>query len=480
MSSQQNAGVELCSFFIFNSTFGPREGEEENKIIYYHPPSVDINSKVKDVGLVEALVQFSRTFNSESPLLSMQTLKQKHFFLEPEKDFFMTLVVRQPVEEVTRNNSPYKEYTPEAVQQSVYLSVLRHMYQMYRLLRGTLAAQSRDELVRSTAEIFDSYVPVLRLQQRDIRDVYGGVRFLSLDRLAFLKLQSFVNQLEVLHPFIRHSVIYYKQHLIWSGLGKTNMGIIHWYLETVLFPECGPERPAVWKERTAPTSGVFMSTEASGDGTDSFLAPPIVHLRKHNCTALPLGGAADGCSRDGDDSWNGGDPVEATDERAQLVLYRLRDVVVVLLVDLEVRLTLPLCRELDASMAGPVQELSTLLSSAINDDKSSGKDDGDTKLIYYNRCNRAQKSSLHGPTAASVPSDALQLMVDLREDALRFQGDGGAIFGRAMNETWVAGRVNPNREFFSVVQQKNMNLMDVNNEMEQLCKDQFSTIFFPA
>ena len=33
-----------------------------------------------------------RTFNSEAPVLSMQTLKQKHFFLEPEPDFFMTLV----------------------------------------------------------------------------------------------------------------------------------------------------------------------------------------------------------------------------------------------------------------------------------------------------------------------------------------------------------------------------------------------------
>ena len=73
-----------------------------------------------------------------------------------------------------------------------------------------------------------------------------------------------------------------------------------------------------------------MSTEASGDGADSFLAPPVVHLRKHNCMALPLGGAADG-----DDSVEGGEPAEQPDERAQLVLYRLRDVVVVLLVDRE-------------------------------------------------------------------------------------------------------------------------------------------------
>ena len=94
----------------------------------------------------------------------------------------------------------------------------------------------------------------------------------------------------------------------------------------------------------------FMSTEASsGDGSDSFLAPPIVHLRRHKCTTLPLGGAGVECgvpdgegSRDGESS-NAGGGVGADgvgddagdDERAQLVLYRLRDVVVVLLVDRE-------------------------------------------------------------------------------------------------------------------------------------------------
>ena len=89
-----------------------------------------------------------------------------------------------------------------------------------------------------------------------------------------------------------------------------------------------------------------MSTEASGDGSDSFLVPPIVHLRKHNCTALPLGGA-DG-SRDGDDSVEGAEPEpEEPDERAQMVLYRLREMIVVLLVDREF-----VCRRLDGVCVG--------------------------------------------------------------------------------------------------------------------------------
>ena len=34
--------------------------QEEKKIIYYHPASTDVNDQIKDVGLVEALVQFTR------------------------------------------------------------------------------------------------------------------------------------------------------------------------------------------------------------------------------------------------------------------------------------------------------------------------------------------------------------------------------------------------------------------------------------
>ena len=33
MSAQSGTGVELCSFFIFNSTFGPREGEVSQILI---------------------------------------------------------------------------------------------------------------------------------------------------------------------------------------------------------------------------------------------------------------------------------------------------------------------------------------------------------------------------------------------------------------------------------------------------------------
>ena len=97
----------LLSFFVYNPSFGPREGEvsahltcvcvcylnpnlkhaqvfncsgsvyasvclgisgmlnhscaqEEKKILFYHPSEVEKNEKIRNVGLCEAIVQFTR------------------------------------------------------------------------------------------------------------------------------------------------------------------------------------------------------------------------------------------------------------------------------------------------------------------------------------------------------------------------------------------------------------------------------------
>ena len=92
--------ASLLNFFVYNPTFGPREGEvrwihryrnakhmfytcicllrlysgnstvnsrlncclfkEEKKILFYHPSEVEKNEKIRNVGLCEAIVQFTR------------------------------------------------------------------------------------------------------------------------------------------------------------------------------------------------------------------------------------------------------------------------------------------------------------------------------------------------------------------------------------------------------------------------------------
>lgn len=83
----------LLSFFIYNPKLGPKEGEEEKKILFYHPNEVEKNEKIRNVGLCEAIVQFTRTFSPTKPAKSLHTQKNRQFFHEPEENFWMVMPV---------------------------------------------------------------------------------------------------------------------------------------------------------------------------------------------------------------------------------------------------------------------------------------------------------------------------------------------------------------------------------------------------
>ena len=52
--------AKLQRFYVFNSSWGLREGEEDKKIVYFYPE--DEEQKSNHVGLIEGLVKFMSVF----------------------------------------------------------------------------------------------------------------------------------------------------------------------------------------------------------------------------------------------------------------------------------------------------------------------------------------------------------------------------------------------------------------------------------
>lgn len=52
---QPQLEMEICSFVLILPFF-----QEEKKILFYHPSDVEKNEKIRNVGLCEAIVQFTR------------------------------------------------------------------------------------------------------------------------------------------------------------------------------------------------------------------------------------------------------------------------------------------------------------------------------------------------------------------------------------------------------------------------------------
>jgi hypothetical protein len=56
-----SAHPTLKHFMVYNPTFDKSEATEHEKLLYFWPPDVDKDTKMKSVGLVEAVVQYTRS-----------------------------------------------------------------------------------------------------------------------------------------------------------------------------------------------------------------------------------------------------------------------------------------------------------------------------------------------------------------------------------------------------------------------------------
>ncbi|EFN69778.1 UPF0550 protein v1g238755 [Camponotus floridanus] len=83
--------VMLEHFYIFNGTYAKKEGEEEKKILYYYPEK-DLDVQIKNIGLSEAIIKFTESFNPGQPCDYCHTHKTRQIYYQPEPNFWMVMV----------------------------------------------------------------------------------------------------------------------------------------------------------------------------------------------------------------------------------------------------------------------------------------------------------------------------------------------------------------------------------------------------
>ena len=137
-SLQSNSKPKLTKLFLFNSSWGPKEGEEHKKIIFFWPQETEINDQVKTIGLIEAVVRFGRTFSQE-PAHSLQTQKTRSVWREVETDFYLGFTVSVPsVKKQNKDGAEVVEYRPDDLSDNILLGVLDRAYDMFSLFSGGL------------------------------------------------------------------------------------------------------------------------------------------------------------------------------------------------------------------------------------------------------------------------------------------------------------------------------------------------------
>ncbi|CAL8283730.1 unnamed protein product [Merluccius merluccius] len=468
VSQEKQYTPSLLSFFVYNPSFGPREGEEEKKILFYHPSEVEKNEKIRNVGLCEAIVQFTRTFCPTKPAKSLHTQKNRQFFFEPEDNFWIVMIVRNPMVEKPNKDGkpPTVEYQEEEVLDTVYGAVLRQCYSMYKLFNGTfgraMEAGGVSLLIQKLEKFFYRYLQTLHLQSCDLLDVFGGISFFPLDKMTYLKIQSFVNRVEESLSLVKYTAFLYNDQLIWSGLEQDDMRILYKYLTTSLFPR---------------------HSEPELAGRDSALRPEVAGNLLHYGRFLT--GPAN--LKDPEAKFRFPKIFVHTEdgyEELHLIVYKAMSAAVCFMISASVELIRDFCERLDA-LVGPQL---TLLASDICEQftlnrRISGPDkEPQFKFIYFNHMNLAEKSTIHMRKTASVSltsvhPDLMKILGDINCDFARVDEDEEVIV-KAMTDYWVVGKKSDQRELYVILNQKNANLIEVNEEVKRLCATQFNNIFF--
>ncbi|KAI8797551.1 vacuolar fusion protein CCZ1 [Biomphalaria glabrata] len=453
--------ISLLNFFVFNSEYGPREGEEEKKILFYYPGEVDVDTKIKRVGLSEAIIKFSETF-SDKPCQSLHTQKTRQVFYEPEQCFWIVMTVAIPFKEKIKDGQPFTEYRDDHVQDSVYEAILRQAYKMFKLFNGTFTtilarANGEVEALKQRLEHFyDKYLLTLKLAQGDILDVFNGIHFLPLDKNTYLRIQCFINSLEATFPFVKYTAFLYNEKLVWSGLEQEDMRIMYKYLTHSLFPTFmeqelhgGQNRPPV----TSGHYGKFMTGPPNLNDDRNMGKLPRVYVN-----------------------------TEEIDEECYLLVYTALSATICLLVNVRSPLTVPLCRKLDSMLGPQMTKLASDISEQYNKRVAAlNSTEPVFKYVYFNHMNLAQQTTVHidlqKRSGVNIHKDVLRLLGDINADLTKENEDGETIV-KTTSDVWVVGKKSDQREFYVIITQRTANLIDINEEVKRLCSTYLNSIFF--
>uniref|UniRef100_S4NK59 Vacuolar fusion protein CCZ1-like protein n=2 Tax=Pararge aegeria TaxID=116150 RepID=S4NK59_9NEOP len=390
------------------------------------------------------------TFSSE-PCEALQTQSKRYIFYQPEKDFWMVLVVRIPYATKAATTGNEKK---EVIEPSVMHDFLKSAYKMFTMFIGPMKDIPIEDIYTNCEQFFTPYI-MSRNITNDLANVIQGINYLPLEKNSFFKVVCFIDLLEINYPEFKCVSFVYNDQLIWNGLATNDMLTLYQYLVQTLLPKQVEKEIQGGAVTAAQRHGRFISPPEGIRNADDLQKLHKVYLMRE------------------DDS-------EA--KQYYLVIYRTLSATVCFTVDVNTNLNIDVFRSLDA-FTGP--QLSTIASSiseqcALHAMQSAQLSNADHSFLYFNRLNLAYKTSSPGTSltpSTTIKPEVLSIIAGIHSDR-KSLGNYGEIIIKTPDEYWITGKSSNDREFYVIIQEKNANLKDIADEVRRICEDQMKGIFF--
>ncbi|KAI5719731.1 hypothetical protein M8J76_014018 [Diaphorina citri] len=181
--------------------------------------------------------------------------------------------------------------------------------------------------------------------------------------------------------------------------------------------------------------GRFLTGATNLESSIELDTPPVIHLHFHS----------------------------GQEEKYYFVIYNALSITVCLFIPVDQDiLSLEVYKKLDVFLSPKLTSLASEISSYTENNAPSPDPQG-SKFIYFNQLNLAMKSSLHN---------------NYRKSRRVNVSSTSETIVKTLNDYWVIGKQSNSREFYIVIQHKNANLVEINEEVKKICDSQLENIFF--
>ncbi|CAF0794211.1 unnamed protein product [Adineta ricciae] len=432
--------ISLVDYFIYCPLFCRKEGQEEQKILYYHPSTRELDRKIRTIGYCEGLVKFTETFTCEQSCESIHFQKSRLLFYLVENDIGFAMTLHVPVVEQKKDDKCFLEYLDERINDRVMLPILKMSYRYFALQYGTISALIQRTSVENARnvlkEYFDKFIEChlhRMIHHATFDSSFFGIHFISLDKQIYLKFQAVLRRWELQFASLNETVFIYRNQLVWSGLNQDDTTLIYSFFRLYYWPHLKimPHTSTIQYLSVDSCANQFnSSTNVTSQkfylGSFSFSYSVLV-LHYDSFTSFCI-------------FHNDNDLLD--NEKTSTATHLFRQ-------DLEIILP---------SFYGYLQRKHPIPDVAV-------------KNAYYNKVNMAHSATINWHKDLSNPMSSV--MNTLAED-LQWFHPSGEIMVKRENDPWIIAKRSDRRELLVMINQKGANLKQIRGNVKAF----FNGIFF--
>ncbi|KAJ4890041.1 hypothetical protein Rs2_29789 [Raphanus sativus] len=489
MSSGDDESLRLC---VFDLRRGQTEGQELDKILFFHPPDLHLSAQLSVTGLSEGLITFTRLFSPEAACEVIEAERHSHVFHEPEPDIWMVMVVE-------KNKDTGAIWRVDALR-----GMLKEVHSLFLMFHGSVRAllekEPTGELTRSQLYPFiadylstfqkrsrsqdcccDLFVGKQLLQLPNFRETTlserGTVQMLTLSRDTALEVQSLVQVLDSCAENIRcHSMILFQDLLVSTTLSPDDTVSLFTFAVMRLTSPALSSDSSSWsylRKRTGSTSAPIGSIESLHSGNSDNMHRDVIRPLQNDKWKKGKDGflATDIWGLETSGSPDSAIPtiwLQQTQERVYLLAYQYKSLTLLLL--------LPTTAIVNGDISVPAVKQQVIEQASLRimkmEEKISRGWGGENayhvkgyRYLVVDNDLEVSRASPSGKVATLAKESLLALNklreeVDLEKSRSKTQEKDLEICIRAKNNAWVIARVTRGKELYMALEKASDTLLD--------------------